>query len=320
MEDRDEGEIYLAKVYGKSVVVKTSYKLECLIYEFLVGEQVNSLHSKNFPETLGIYLLPNKDRIKPYEEYIPHLLLEYVQGKTLDNYIHMSENSLLLVFYQLICILQLAQEQIEFTHYDLHSGNIIIEKSHIPVTLEYNLKRGKKILKTKTIVHIIDFGYSHVKLPVVPKNCLVCLRRLMLDIGIVPSVFDPLGDFLYLSFVAFLSDYIQLNYGSMGKDTPSVKIYKWARSLEKENNLQEGGGEDLSICLNKIEEITGDTFIYPKNTTPMTKEEYCENMKLFPNMKLQDQLFSNYKLYLVGQRKTKDLYSTLDFLLSLISS
>ena len=363
LSKREEGNVYLAEVYGKLIVAKTNHRVECLLYEFLVGEQVNKL-GKNFAQTLGLFILPNVLGIKPYEKYIPYLLLEYIQGDILEETIF-DENILLEFYIQIICALQFAQEKIHFTHYDLHSENIIIKKT--PTLLEYPLKRGTRKVKSSILVTIIDFGYSHVSLPHIPKGLSVCMKRDQLERGTVPSVFDPLIDFLRISSGGdFLFKYIEKTLGLPAlrakNAKPSVKIYNWAREFSANNNLDEEENlsgdftEDeivhqRSILIDKLKatrqqgfaihplQTLDDTFIYPKIVTPITREEFIKGMhkimikdvkntktlkevfsqeRLLLNTTNQDELFSNYKLYLTKQRKNNSLYSVLEFLDSLL--
>lgn len=66
------------------------------------------------------------------------------------------------VTLQLCYALNTAHKTCDFTHYDLHGGNILVRKLNHPVQLVYETDRGKEYITTSYIPMIIDYGFSHI--------------------------------------------------------------------------------------------------------------------------------------------------------------
>ncbi|PWG73572.1 hypothetical protein DF186_22380, partial [Enterococcus hirae] len=67
------------------------------------------------------------------------------------------------VYFQIVMALAVEYHEFDFTHYDLHAGNVLIQATPgnrfylIPYTFE-----GRTVyIKTNVIVKIIDYGLSH---------------------------------------------------------------------------------------------------------------------------------------------------------------
>jgi serine/threonine protein kinase len=165
-------------VFGKTLLFKADDKVfvgkvpkseeGSVIYEFLVGLCMNTLrHSmNNFVFTFGIFNNSDQEDV---------LLIESVKpGKTFAKLIaemeNMTEIFFLSHFVQILIALQIAQDSVDFTHYDLHSENVLIEEidccdvekgEEVVYVFEYgNIKYG---LPTTYNMKIIDFGNSYVK-------------------------------------------------------------------------------------------------------------------------------------------------------------
>lgn len=63
------------------------------------------------------------------------------------------------VYMQLVYSLKIANEACDYTHYDLHSNNILIRRMN---DLKY-IKYGDNYILTRDIATIIDYGYSHIQ-------------------------------------------------------------------------------------------------------------------------------------------------------------
>jgi hypothetical protein len=110
-----------------------------------------------------------------------HLLYEYIRNfesettMSLGNFIEMiktttDENTRYTLETQLIKImilifhsLQIAQDKLEFTHYDLHPGNILIVKLDYKMVYTLQYKNNNITIETEYVPHIIDYGRSHIK-------------------------------------------------------------------------------------------------------------------------------------------------------------
>lgn len=66
-------------------------------------------------------------------------------------------------FTQILFALREAQE-VGFTHYDLHTSNVILRDIGETVAIDYTATNGsKKKLLTDTIATLIDYGFSHIE-------------------------------------------------------------------------------------------------------------------------------------------------------------
>ena len=147
-------------------------------YEFQVMKQLNTLLDKvpNFPTCL-LYLkcttedphrrLCDSNSSGNSREYI---LQEKIDGLQIRDFLEKtkSKSMWLSILLQILVALQVAQDYINFTHYDLHSSNFIIRKieSQHPVIMQIEMKSGEKInIPTFNYIPVlIDFGRAHVKL------------------------------------------------------------------------------------------------------------------------------------------------------------
>lgn len=89
--------------------------------------------------------------------------MEYVKGVSLEHFAKTySYNITLALAKQVMLAVCSAQEKVNFTHYDLHPGNIIVREC-AQQTLEYTIRGKKYTVPTYGyIAVIIDFGLSYV--------------------------------------------------------------------------------------------------------------------------------------------------------------
>jgi len=71
-----------------------------------------------------------------------------------------SENDFLNNYLQILLALNLAYDKINFTHYDLHSDNILIRKLPSKRSIKYNLNNRDVYVNGSTVATIIDYGMS----------------------------------------------------------------------------------------------------------------------------------------------------------------
>ena len=96
------------------------------------------------------------------EQYI---LMEYIQGKTIEKLLLKNEIDLeqyLLILIQLCLALQVAMEKHQYIHFDLHPGNAMFDNLENHKYLKYNVKGSNVYIKAYGIVYIIDYGMSCV--------------------------------------------------------------------------------------------------------------------------------------------------------------
>lgn len=150
-------------------------------WEFDVGMLINAYNSPYMVKTLGFYI----------QESNACIVTEYVPGFSLLELSQEHHNATL--YLQLLYTLRTVQEQMEFTHYDLHNGNVIVEVTSVE----------EKVFPQTTIISpykitFIDFGRSHVD---GVKDGYY--ETTIIDAVSCPGIFDPLFD--YGSYVCILN-------------------------------------------------------------------------------------------------------------------
>jgi len=110
-----------------------------------------------------------------YAQHEPVYIMEWIRGQNFTQYMEntmydkydssMGERFLQL-FIQLIGALELAQERMQFTHYDLHIENVMVRPLTVPMTcLKYPFRTFTVVLENvDTICQIIDFTFSSITL------------------------------------------------------------------------------------------------------------------------------------------------------------
>ena len=176
-----EGNVFIGGVQhiDKLVVVKynkpSSANMTGVKHEFVIGTLLNTLRSRT-PNFLYTYLTlacpsnpePSKgDKVNlcesgPGKVVAQHLLIEYIEGKTLFATLGtLSVVELAKIFLCVFCSLAIANDAFHFCHGDLHGGNIMIRMEPRPVTLKYILPNGRTVIvNTKYVPVIIDYGFS----------------------------------------------------------------------------------------------------------------------------------------------------------------
>jgi hypothetical protein len=160
---------------GKAFLVKKRICTECSDYEYKAGIKID--HN-------------NVMRTYAYVETKEHryFILEFIKGETTN----LSSKSILK---QLLYILGDIQTYNNFTHYDLHPGNIMMIKLDQKRQFTYRCFGENRSIESDVDFKIIDLGYSHVN--------GITYGWLEEDVsavnlGAVVSVFDPLFDFVTL--------------------------------------------------------------------------------------------------------------------------
>jgi putative lipoic acid-binding regulatory protein len=173
---------------------------DSICYEYYIGLALNSLrinhHTNHFALVYGKVLCGFDNRIDPNvdvdlsnikicdstKDLKIHLVYEYIRNTTTksvhtfkeymkllgsNNYSKNKkrkiEEDLIRLLIILMYTLQVAQDNLEFTHYDLHMSNVLIVQLNKPekVRIKYNNK--EMFIITDVIPHIIDYGRSYVK-------------------------------------------------------------------------------------------------------------------------------------------------------------
>lgn len=131
------------------------------IHEAFIGlYAINNLRKiiPNFVYTFGMF----NDKCVFQPDYsCNYLITEYIPGKPLSKFIKNSNVTQFVEILLQVCLsLKLAGELYDFTHYDLHSGNLIIQELDHKIDISYD----SESINTQLVAVFIDFGSTHVKL------------------------------------------------------------------------------------------------------------------------------------------------------------
>ncbi|MNK85009.1 hypothetical protein D3C87_1048770 [compost metagenome] len=152
-------------------------KDETLAHEAVVGLfSINSLRKTipNFAFTMGAFgctapIIDNNRNVmewcasdKPQDTPLVYIALENIKPSvTFGSFIRTgSPSDFTNYIIEIMFALDTAHKQIDFTHYDLHIGNILLRDLASLRTIDY--KNGYYATTTK-VPTIIDFGFAHVK-------------------------------------------------------------------------------------------------------------------------------------------------------------
>lgn len=96
-----------------------------------------------------------------------YIITEKIEGYTINDLIKNNKvdfNDWLFIFLQILLSLEIAQRKLEFTHFDLHTGNVIVQTTK-NISYDINIDQNRySIQNSKLSPVIIDFGLSTVKL------------------------------------------------------------------------------------------------------------------------------------------------------------
>lgn len=177
-----EGLVYYGNILSQDIkiLIKIPRKeigFNSLLREYFIGlTSINKLRYTipTFVYTLGAFLCPQPyydgDAIysgelcnKEESQKTIYVIYENIPGETLTDILtkdKISFSEWLDIYIQILLSLEIAQREIGFTHFDLHTGNVMIRKDNIKydITLD-NLSYS---IYTKHLPVIIDFGTSCV--------------------------------------------------------------------------------------------------------------------------------------------------------------
>ena len=145
-------------------------------------------HNKDFKQELNKLISSKNIKLSCYknDEYnLPTIVIENITpAYTLKSFtIEYNNNEIekILLYVQVLLALQVAQDKYDFTHYDLHGLNVLLQDLVSTTTLFENIMgfnnssvspflnyivRGKSyFFPSNYITMIIDFGRSHIKFP-----------------------------------------------------------------------------------------------------------------------------------------------------------
>lgn len=200
-KDEDEEIVYVFKV--------SQYINYLVQHEFAVMKALNGIanYCPHYCKAVGGILCevdPNSRKDgNPFEmnsQYIVEkevLLMEYLDKSTkFYNYIRsnkISEDTLYATVKQTLMAIAIAQRKRKFTHYDLHSNNIMMKKCSRDLVFLYVLDEENQfcIATHGRFPVIIDFGFSYVG-DMDGGPCWPTLGHT--EVGFMSSQFDPIAD------------------------------------------------------------------------------------------------------------------------------
>jgi hypothetical protein len=139
------------------------------------------------------------------------LLEEYIDGNKLCKHIKSDDTPIEVIFSaikQTLAAVSIAQTHCEFTHYDLHSDNVILRKCDFDTVFLYvfDNESAVAIPSLGYIAGIIDFGFAFVD---ASQNEFLTGTLAHTECGFICDRFDPIADpkVLLVSCMAELHDY-----------------------------------------------------------------------------------------------------------------
>lgn len=162
LKETNPGTVYNALYKGKTkVVVKT--QLADNMFDEVLHEGITGLYAINnlrpltrcFSMVHSVYFNVDKSIV----------IYDRVEGKTLFDHLGLKNQKRVSdakqILLTLLIGLNIAHHQIDFTHYDLHSNNVIVRTLSVPMPVTNGCKR---LFTTRLLPVIIDYGRCHVKI------------------------------------------------------------------------------------------------------------------------------------------------------------
>lgn len=262
-------------------VPRSSRDPELLTHETVVGTALNVLRSKipNFAYVFGGFQcsppvfkkgqkepvswcdsMENAVRYVLYENISPSVsFADFCKDCTLKDYLN--------VYVQLLLGLQLASDELSFTHYDLHHHNALIRTPEKTLLIPYPTPKGTKIVKADHLAAVIDFGRANLKVDGQWVADFVQVRT-----GSDPESTNPYHD-AYKILMFTLRDLLRSN--------PSVYVY--AKRIFRFFNAT----EDCAVALANQAD---DLYVIPSNARELEGRTLYELVDYivaqFPNFKL----------------------------------
>jgi len=97
---------------------------------------------------------------------VTYLVLENIKGGVpMNEFIKTcTEVEYAQVYLQLLLALNMAWNSCQYTHFDLHYGNVLVQRLPYLIAIPYQTSKGTSYLHTMVVARIIDYGFSHAVL------------------------------------------------------------------------------------------------------------------------------------------------------------
>ena len=125
--------------------------------DFCVGINLNKIldEAPFFVRTLGCFIHENQF----------HIATEFIEGINLKKFIILKNSTFtdfINIFFQILLGLEIAQNKLNFSHYDLHTDNVILIHQKPNSTFTVKMYDKNFIIKNKYKPVMIDFGLSSI--------------------------------------------------------------------------------------------------------------------------------------------------------------
>lgn len=197
LSKQDEGSVYLTVVsnWGKEFILKERRGDNS--HEFLVGSKIAKTKHPNFANVIMYFACP----CSWLQKDVSFILMEQVPGVSLEKHYNDSklngDTGLILLRHVILALVDL-QGRIPFTHYDLHSENIIITELDSEEVSTYTCFGKEYTISSPFRFKIIDYGYSYIE--GVERTWCECNGSVLFSGGI-PNVYDSFFDLAYFFYV-----------------------------------------------------------------------------------------------------------------------
>lgn len=191
---------------GELVVFKISQHIDYLTYhERTVAERLNDLQSPMFMRLINSDFMkvnPSSSAEHPFvgcNHPVTKLVLffEYIEGYSLSKVIrkkhYIPVETLLSSIKMVLVSLYIAQKTVKFTHYDLHTSNVMLKKCDRNKVCVFTLdEENRFVIPTYGYIPvIIDYGFAYVdKIDSGPMYQSLAHT----NVGFISCAFDPFAD------------------------------------------------------------------------------------------------------------------------------
>ena len=296
--DNTTGEILLISDLKRTSerVLKTSKKdAMILAHEFNVGLRLSDFNIKHITQVY--FFITGRFEFNVNIKSL--IVMEHAQGNTISSFINkLTINDIRIYHRHLMMIIAYIQSRIPYTHYDLHSGNVLVEYSpNIEKEYSYSCFGKDYSIVSKFGIKLIDYETNYIE---GLSDERVNLDAMKIYCGMVPNVFDPFYDLAFVGNLYFWTLNIydiqfanMLNMNSFVPYSPYSKIEDY-----KINGFfigREKNPDWRDILLYEFDFIT-NTYYTSRESCPKTVKEFLSDVILSPP-KSPNELFKLKKLY-----------------------
>ena len=197
VSEQPEGIVYLTAVtsLGKQYILKRrNQALNESMHEFRIGIELSKISHPNLAKTYMYFQCPCDWLNEPAS----FIMMEHVVGMDYSKFRQtLTPDERKLLFRHLCMIVADIQSKIKFTHYDLHTGNILVSLGPEQL-LTYSCYGQTYTIVSPFQIKILDYGTSYVENI---SDDWVEINVNTVFNGAVPNVYDDFFDMAYITAV-----------------------------------------------------------------------------------------------------------------------